>query len=101
MLDTLAGQIKELTTLASSLRLMPRFRVAGHADDTGPSTLNLSLSVARAGAVLALLKKRGVSADLMTIGGAGNLDPAEMGQTEKARSLNRRVTVTVRLEDEP
>ncbi len=100
-LDTLAGQIKELTTLASSLRLMPRFRVTGHADDTGPGTLNLSLSVARAGAVLALLKKRGVPADLMTIGGAGNLDPAEMGQTEKARSLNRRVTVTVRLEDEP
>jgi outer membrane protein OmpA-like peptidoglycan-associated protein len=100
-LDALAGQIKELTTLASSLRLMPRFRVSGHADDTGPSTLNLSLSVARAGAVLALLKKRGVPADLMSIGGAGNLDPAEMGQTERARSLNRRVTVTVRLEDEP
>ena len=80
---------------------MPRFRVSGHADDTGPSTLNLSLSVARAGAVLALLKKRGVPADLMSIGGAGNLDPAEMGQTERARSLNRRVTVTVRLEDEP
>ena len=101
VLDTLAGQIKELTTLASSLRLMPRFRVSGHADDTGPSTLNLSLSVARAGAVLALLRKRGVPADLMSIGGAGNLDPAEMGQTERARSLNRRVTVTVRLEDEP
>ena len=101
VLDTLAGQIKELTTLASSLRLMPRFRVSGHADDTGPSTLNLSLSVARAGAVLALLKKRGVPADLMSIGGAGNLDPAEMGQTEGARSLNRRVTVPVRLEDEP
>ncbi len=101
VLDTLASQIKELTTLASSLRLMPRFRVAGHADDTGPSTLNLSLSVARAGAVVALLKKRDVPADLMSIGGAGNLDPAEMGQTERARSLNRRVTVTVRLEDEP
>jgi outer membrane protein OmpA-like peptidoglycan-associated protein len=100
-LDTLAGQIKVLTTLASDLRLMPRFRVAGHADDTGPSTLNLSLSVARAGAVVALLKKRGVPADLMSIGGAGNLDPAELGQTERARSLNRRVTVTVRLEDEP
>ena len=57
--------------------------------------------MARAGAVLALLKKRGVPADLMSIGGAGNLDPAEMGQTERARSLNRRVTVTVRLEDEP
>jgi outer membrane protein OmpA-like peptidoglycan-associated protein len=50
---------------------------------------------------MALLKKRGVPADLITIGGAGNLDPAELGQSEKARSLNRRVTVTVRLEDEP
>jgi len=101
VLDTLASQIKELTVLASSLRLMPRFRVTGHADDTGPGTFNLSLSMARAGAVIALLKKRGVPADLVTIGGAGNLDPAEIGHTEKARSLNRRVTVTVRLEDEP
>ncbi len=100
-LDTLASQIKEMTTLASSLRLMPRFRVTGHADDTGPGVYNLSLSVARAGAVVALLKKRGVPADLVTIGGAGNLDPGELGQSEKARTLNRRVTVSVRLEDEP
>jgi OOP family OmpA-OmpF porin len=99
-LDTLADQIKQLTSLASSMRVTPRFRVTGHADDTGPGTLNLSLSVARAGAVVALLKKRGVPADLVTIGGAGNLDPLELGQTEKARSLNRRVTVSVRLEDE-
>jgi len=42
-----------------------------------------------------------VPADLITIGGTGNMDPAEAGQTEKARTLNRRVTVTVRLEDEP
>lgn len=101
VLDTLAAQIKELTTLANNLRLMPRFRVTGHADDTGPGTFNLSLSVARAGAVLALLKKRGVPADLITIGGAGALDPALAGQTEAARTVNRRVTVTVRLEDEP
>jgi outer membrane protein OmpA-like peptidoglycan-associated protein len=42
-----------------------------------------------------------VPADLVSIGGSGNLDPAELGQSEKARSQNRRVTVTVRLEDEP
>jgi outer membrane protein OmpA-like peptidoglycan-associated protein len=51
--------------------------------------------------VLTLLKKRGVDADLITIGGAGPLDPLDAGDTDTARSLNRRVSVTVWLEEQP
>jgi OOP family OmpA-OmpF porin len=101
VLDRLAASINELTGLAASLRMRARIRLTGHSDDTGPGTYNLSLSIARAGAVLALLKKRGVAADLITIGGAGQLDPLDMHNSDSARSLNRRVSVAVRIEDEP
>jgi outer membrane protein OmpA-like peptidoglycan-associated protein len=100
VLDQLASEIRELTSLASSLHMRARIRLTGHSDDTGPGTYNLSLSIARAGAVLALLKKRGVAADLITIGGAGQLDPLNADSSDSARSLNRRVSVAVRLEDE-
>jgi OOP family OmpA-OmpF porin len=100
-LDQLASEIKELTSLASSQHMRARIRLTGHSDDTGPGTYNLSLSIARAGAVVALLKKRGVAADLITIGGAGQLDPLNAGSSDNARTLNRRVSVAVRLEDEP
>src|SRR5580704_110038 len=100
VLDQLASEIRELTSLASSQHMRARIRVTGHSDDTGPGTYNLSLSMARAGAVVALLKKRGVAADLITIGGAGQLDPLNADSSDSARSLNRRVSVAVRLEDE-
>ena len=32
---------------------------------------------------------------------AGQLDPANLGQSDSARSLNRRVSATVRFEEEP
>ncbi len=101
VLDQLAAAINELTGLAGSLHMRARIRLTGHSDDTGPGTYNLSISIARAGAVLALLKKRGVAADLITIGGAGQLDPLDEHTSENARTLNRRVSVAVRIEDEP
>lgn len=101
VLDELANEINQLTTLAANLRMKARFRLTGHSDDTGPGTYNLSLSIARAGAVLALLKKRGVADDLVTIGGAGQLDPADLRRSDTARTLNRRVTATVRFEEDP
>jgi len=101
VLDELASEINQLTTLAANLRMKARFRLTGHSDDTGPGTYNLSLSIARAGAVLALLKKRGVADDLVTIGGAGQLDPADLSRSDSARTLNRRVSATVRFEEDP
>jgi outer membrane protein OmpA-like peptidoglycan-associated protein len=100
VLDKLAGEITDLAMLASIMHVTARIRLTGHADDTGPGTLNLSLSIARAGAVMALLKKRGVAADQITIGGAGQLDPLDVRNSDTARSLNRRVSVTVSIEDE-
>lgn len=50
---------------------------------------NLSLSLARAEAVRALLKKRGVDPDLLAVRGAGPLEPLEADSSETARAAPR------------
>jgi len=101
VLDHLAGEVNELATLSSAMHVTARVMLTGHADGVGKGTQNLSLSVARAEAVRALLKKRGVDPDLLLVRGAGALEPADAGSTDAARSANRRVSFTVGLEDQP
>ena len=101
MLDQLAGEVKELATLSSAMHVAAQVMLTGHADGVGQGTQNLSLSLARAEAVRALLKKRGVDPDLLLVRGAGALEPADMGSSDAARSANRRVSFTVGLEDQP
>ncbi len=98
VLDQLAAELKELAATSAAMRVATRVTLTGHSDDTGPGTLNLSLSLARAGAVLALLKKRGVDTAPISLHGAGPLDPLEAGVTDAARLANRRVSLSVTLE---
>ena len=63
-LDEIATDLIELAKLSSTLHAITRVTLTGHADSQGQGTSNLSLSVARAEAVRALLKKRGVDPDL-------------------------------------
>ena len=77
ILDEIAGELNELAALSSSLHVITRVTLTGHSDDQGQGTSNLSLSVARAEAVRALLKKRGVDPDLLQVRGAGPLEPLE------------------------
>jgi outer membrane protein OmpA-like peptidoglycan-associated protein len=74
--------------------------LTGHSDDAGNGTFNLSLSLARAEAVRALLKKRGVDPDLLAIRGAGQFEPLETASSEAARSANRRVSFKVGIEEQ-
>lgn len=101
ILDQLARELKELASLSSTMHAAARVALTGHSDDTGRGTFNLSLSLARAGAVLALLKKRGVDPDLLAVRGAGPLEPLDAGSSEVARSANRRVSFTVGIEAPP
>jgi OOP family OmpA-OmpF porin len=101
VLDQLAISLNELATLAASTRVPTRVMVTGHSDDTGQGTFNLSLSLARAQVVLALLKKRGADPDLMIARGAGPLEPLQPGDTDAARSANRRVSFSVAIEEHP
>jgi OOP family OmpA-OmpF porin len=99
VLDQLAKELRELPSLASTARVTARVTIIGHSDDTGNGTFNLSLSVARAEAVRALLKQRGVDTDLLAVRGAGPLEPVEAASTEAARSANRRVSFKVGVEE--
>ena len=100
ILDQLAQELNELASLASSLRVRAWVMLTGHSDDAGSGTFNLSLSLARAEAVRALLKKRGVDPDLLAVRGAGQLEPLEAASSEAARSANRRVSFKVGIEEQ-
>ena len=77
VLDEIASDLNELAKLSSTLHAITRVTLTGHADSQGQGTSNLSLSVARAEAVRALLKKRGVDPDLLQVRGAGQLEPLQ------------------------
>ena len=99
ILDQLSGELKELARLSSTLRITTRVTLTGHSDLTGQGLYNLALSLARAEAVRTLLKKRGVDPDLLAVRSAGTLEPRELGDSEVARSSNRRVSFTVGIDE--
>ena len=99
-LDQVATELGDLASLASTMRVRARVTLTGHSDDAGNGTFNLSLSLARAEAVRALLKKRGVDPDMLTVRGAGQFEPLEEASSEAARAANRRVTFKVGIEEQ-
>jgi outer membrane protein OmpA-like peptidoglycan-associated protein len=101
ILDELATKLNELAALSSNLHVVTRVTLTGHSDSQGQRTSNLSLSVARAEAVRALLKKRGVDPDLLQVRGAGPLEPLENETSPAARLANRRVSFSIGFEEEP
>ncbi|HWK67511.1 MAG TPA: OmpA family protein [Rhizobiaceae bacterium] len=98
VLDKLASDLKELTEMTREAGVTARFMLTGHSDATGRDTANLSLSLARAETVRALLKKRGVDPELLSVRGAGTFEPAESDDSLVGKPANRRVKVTVSLE---
>jgi outer membrane protein OmpA-like peptidoglycan-associated protein len=95
-LDHLASELNQLEALAAVWHFTIRVMVTGHADALGKGTLNLSLSLARAEVVRALLKKRSVEPEMLGVRGAGALEPLEAaGTSEAARSGDRRVSFTI------
>ena len=94
-IETLAAELRELAELARRSSLPVRVTVTGHADSTGKDTPNLALSVGRAEVVRSLLRAKGVDADLLSVRGAGPLEPLQTEVSESDRSRNRRVSFTV------
>ena len=99
LLDELAVELRQLESMAAALHVTTRVTVTGHSDSTGRGTSNLSLSLARAEVVRALLKKRNVNPDLLSVRGAGPLEPLDEEATDAARSINRRVSLTVAFDE--
>ena len=101
ILDELSAELNELAAMSSNLHVVTRVTLTGHSDTIGQGTSNLSLSVARAEAVRALLKKRGVDPDLLAVRGAGPLEPLADDTSAAARSANRRVSFSIGFEEQP
>ncbi len=65
--------------MSRKLGVTVRVTVIGHADSTGKDAPNLGLSLARAEAVRSLLRKQGVDPELLSVRGAGPLEPLGAG----------------------
>ena len=65
--------------------------VVGHTDNVGSAESNLTLSGARAAAVVKALALRGIGANRLAPHGAGPYAPVASNRTEAGRAKNRRV----------
>jgi len=83
-----------LQEIAKLLQKEPKLniRVVGHTDSTGDLAHNMTLSEARAKAVVeALTTKHAVAAARLTAHGVGPMAPVASNDTEEGRAKNRRV----------
>ena len=82
-----------LNQIVDILNRYPAFSmtISGHTDNTGSASANQVLSEKRARACYEYLVARGISRDRLTHSGYGESRPISTNETEKGRSLNRRV----------
>lgn len=87
----------ELQRLAQFLMANPDIRIelAGHTDNVGSDTDNLSLSQNRVNAVKEYLVRSGINAARLTAKGYGESRPIAPNTTEEGRQQNRRVDFTI------
>lgn len=94
----LAKSNAALNNVAKLLQDNPSYiaDVEGHTDDTGDADKNQALSEARANAVVAYLKLKGVADDQLTAKGLGEDSPIADNKTAAGRAKNRRVEMKIR-----
>lgn len=82
------GEVAKLLKADAALKVW----VVGHTDATGVAAQNLTLSAARAAAVVqALVQKHGIEARRLGSFGAGPYAPVASNADESGRAKNRRV----------
>ena len=69
--------------------------ITGHTDNYGPEVYNRTLSLDRAKAVRNFLAKSGLDENIVTVSGAGELEPVADNTTAIGRSQNRRVELQI------
>jgi len=94
-LDDLIAEIHSIVSVAKHLGFSVRLAIVGHADSTGKETTNLGLSIGRAEVVRSILLSRGVEPELLSVRGAGTLEPRASGELPDVMQLNRYVSFTV------
>ena len=99
IVDSVAAELRALATLTRSLGLSMRATIIGHADATGKDTPNLALSLGRAEVVRSLLRTKGIDPDLLSVRGAGTMEPTQDEVAAHDPSRDRRVSFTVRISE--
>ncbi|MBB5459706.1 OmpA family protein [Paraburkholderia sp. Cpub6] len=92
------GSTRAMVGALEMIRSHPdkRILVAGYTDNVGSPDSNLTLSVARAGAVRDwLIEVSGIAATQFAIQGYGDTRPIASNDTQEGRARNRRVEITL------
>ena len=97
VVDSVAADLQALAALTRGLGLSMRATIIGHADATGKDTPNLALSLGRAEVVRSLLRARGIDPDLLSVRGAGTMEPTPDQAAARDPSHDRRVSFTIRI----
>ena len=94
----IVGSDKDLETIYNLLTQAEatKLKVIGHTDNTGNSSDNVTLSKARANAVVDYLVAKGISKDrFQSIDGLGDTQPIADNKTIVGKAKNRRVDITL------
>jgi outer membrane protein OmpA-like peptidoglycan-associated protein len=94
-LDGIVPEVQAVVNGAQSLSSEMVVEVVGHADTTGPDTLNSRLSAQRASEVVNALVQKGIHPRFLRARGAGTSEPVRPETTEDERRYNRSVTFRV------
>lgn len=100
--NILPDERNRLDVIAAALAMAgerARFLVEGHTASVGKPAGELELSLLRARTIAAEIVKRGIPADRITVDGHGGTKPLADNDSEEGRALNRRVEITIDLDD--
>ena len=94
---TPAGKVavKDAAKTIKDAKVTGTITITGHTDSTASDRYNLALSTRRAKAVAAALEPLIGSGVTLKTTGKGETEPVASNDTDKGRSLNRRVTITL------
>lgn len=93
-IDGIAAALKQAGPLA-------RFVVEGHTASVGKPAGELELSILRSVTVAEELARRGIPRERISTAGYGGTRPVAGNDSEEGRALNRRVEITINLDESP
>lgn len=96
--EVLTSELVKLDELVKELELEPlsySIHLGGHTDFIGSDEFNNTLSEARVGSVLAVLRDRYPELNGASYTWSGEQLPLDAAETDQARALNRRVDITL------
>lgn len=91
-------RIDSVLNLLSNIPQAYKFEITGHTDNVGSLPFNMALSKNRANEIAKYFETKGFIKKKMITLGKGYSEPIADNETEKGKSTNRRVSVTISLD---